>query len=48
MKEQGVKEWIERGKHDLEVAKILLAEEEYFDVVLFHCIESITLFYLRH
>ncbi len=34
MKEQVVKEWLERGKHDLEVAKILLAEEEYFDVVL--------------
>ncbi|RCV64567.1 hypothetical protein C5S53_08215 [Methanophagales archaeon] len=26
---------IERGKHDLEVAKILLAEVEYSDVVLF-------------
>jgi HEPN domain-containing protein len=36
MKEQVVKEWLERGKHDLEVAKILLAEEEYTDVVLFH------------
>jgi HEPN domain-containing protein len=28
MKEQVVKEWIERGKHDLEVAKILLAETD--------------------
>jgi len=27
MKEQVVKEWFERGKHDIEVAKILLAEE---------------------
>jgi len=36
MKRQIVKEWIERGIHDLEVAKILLDEEEYSDVILFH------------
>ncbi|MBU4076299.1 MAG: HEPN domain-containing protein [Euryarchaeota archaeon] len=41
MKEQVVKEWIERGKHDLEVAKILLAEEEYSDVVLFHIHQAV-------
>jgi HEPN domain-containing protein len=41
MKEQVVKEWFERGKHDLEVAKILLAEEEYFDVVLFHIHQAV-------
>jgi HEPN domain-containing protein len=41
MKEQIVKEWIERGKHDLEVAKILLAEEEYSDVVLFHIHQAV-------
>jgi len=41
MKEQVVKEWIERGRHDLEVAKILLAEEEYFDVVLFHIHQAV-------
>ncbi|ATZ61018.2 MAG: HEPN domain-containing protein [Methanosarcinales archaeon Met12] len=41
MKEQVVKEWIERGKHDLEVAKILLAEEGYFDVVLFHLHQAV-------
>jgi hypothetical protein len=47
MKEQIVKEWIERGKHDLEVAKILLAEEEYSDVVLFHwsSVKGLDLFY---
>jgi len=41
MKEQVVKEWIGRGKHDLEVAKILLAEEEYSDVVLFHIHQAV-------
>jgi HEPN domain-containing protein len=41
MKEQVVKEWLERGKHDLEVAKILLAEEEYTDVVLFHIHQAV-------
>ena len=41
MKKEVVKEWIERGKHDLEVAKILLAEEEYFDVVLFHVHQAV-------
>ena len=41
MKEQVVKEWLERGKHDLEVAKILLAEEEYSDVVLFHIHQAV-------
>lgn len=41
MKEQVVKEWIERGKHDLEVAKILLTEEEYSDIVLFHIHQAV-------
>lgn len=41
MKDQVVKEWIERGKHDLEVAKILLAEKEYSDVVLFHIHQAV-------
>ncbi|MEK6808967.1 MAG: HEPN domain-containing protein [Nanoarchaeota archaeon] len=41
MKKQAVKEWIERGKHDLEVAKILLAEEEYSDVVVFHVHQAV-------
>ena len=31
----------ERGKHDLEVAKILLTEEEYLDVVLFHIHQAV-------
>ena len=41
MKEEVVKEWIERGKHDLEVAKILLSEQKYFDVVLFHIHQAV-------
>lgn len=41
MKEQVVKEWIERGKNDLEVAKILLAEGEYPDMVLFHIHQAV-------
>jgi HEPN domain-containing protein len=41
MKKEVVKEWTERGKHDLEVAKILLAEEGYFDVVLFHVHQAV-------
>ncbi len=41
MKEQLVKEWIERGKHDLEVAKILFVKEEYPDVVLFHIHQAV-------
>lgn len=41
MKDQVVKEWIERGKHDLEVAKILLAEGEYPDMVLFHIHQAV-------
>ena len=34
MKEQVVKEWFERAKHDLEVSKILLDEEDYFGIAL--------------
>jgi HEPN domain-containing protein len=41
MKERVVKEWFERGKHDLEVANILLAEDEYSDVVLFHIHQAV-------
>ena len=41
MKEQVVKEWFGRGKHDLEVAKILLTEEGYFDAVLFHLHQAV-------
>lgn len=36
-----VEEWVERGNHDLEAAKLLLSEEGYFDVVLFHIHQAV-------
>ncbi len=36
MKEELVKEWFERGKHDLNVAKLLIKENVYLDVAIFH------------
>jgi len=36
MKEQVAEEWIQRGKHDLEAAKILLGHGKYLDVAVFH------------
>ena len=41
MKKQVVNEWFERGKRDLEVAKILLSDEKYSDVVLFHIHQAV-------
>ena len=41
MKKQVVDEWFERGKRDFEVAKILLSEEKYSDVVLFHIHQAV-------
>ena len=41
MKKQVIKEWIVRGEQDLEVAKILLAEEKYSDVTLFHIHQAV-------
>lgn len=41
MKKQLVDEWFERGKRDLEVAKILLSEEKYSNVVLFHIHQAV-------
>ena len=41
MKEQIIKEWFERGRHDFEVAKIVLTEEEYLDVALFHIHQAV-------
>jgi hypothetical protein len=31
-----VEEWVKRGNHDFEAAKLLFSKEDYFDVVLFH------------
>jgi len=39
-KEQIVKEWIERGKHDLDAAKIL-RDGKCFDVAVFHVHQAI-------
>lgn len=36
MKEQVVNEWVERGKRDLDVAKLLLTKHDFFDIALFH------------
>ena len=41
MKEELVKEWFERGKHDLDVAKLLIKENMYLDVALFHIHQAV-------
>ncbi len=41
MKKQIINEWFERGRADLEVAKILLAKDEYLDVAVFHIHQAV-------
>jgi len=41
MKKPIVKEWIKRGKRDLEVAKVLLTKKAYYEVILFHLQQAI-------
>jgi len=41
MKNQIVKEWVQRGTSDLEVAKLLLERNEYFGIILFHIQQAI-------
>ena len=36
-----VKEWLERGDHDLDAARILLSRESYSDIVLFHIHQAV-------
>ena len=36
-----VKEWIERGAHDLEAAQLLLDREAHADIVLFHIHQAV-------
>jgi HEPN domain-containing protein len=36
-----VKEWIERGQHDLEAARLLLDREAHADIVLFHIHQAV-------
>ena len=41
MKDEIAKEWIERGRHDLDAAKILFAEQKHFDIILFHIHQAV-------
>ena len=41
MKEELVKEWFERGNHDLDVARILIRKDLYSDVALFHIHQAV-------
>jgi len=41
MKEELVREWFERANHDLDAARILIKENVYFDVVLFHIHQAV-------
>jgi HEPN domain-containing protein len=38
---RAVEEWVKRGNHDLEAAKRLFLEEDYFDIVLFHIHQAV-------
>ena len=41
MKNKLVEEWLERGKRDLETAKVLLSCIDYFDIILFHIYQAV-------
>lgn len=41
MKNRLVEEWLERGKRDLETAKILISSVKYFDIILFHIHQAV-------
>ena len=41
MKNKLAKEWLDRGKQDLEVAQILFSKKNYFGVVLFHIHQAV-------
>jgi len=38
---KNVEEWIERGTHDLEAARLLLDQDAYSDIVLFHIHQAV-------
>jgi HEPN domain-containing protein len=38
---KSVEEWIERGEHDLEAARLLLDREAHSDIVLFHIHQAV-------
>ena len=41
MKEQLVKEWLDNGKQDLEVAKLIFSKKTYYGAVLFHLQQAV-------
>ena len=41
MKSQLVEEWVERGKRDLETAKVLISRVDYYDIILFHVHQAV-------
>ncbi|MFW9987258.1 MAG: HEPN domain-containing protein [Candidatus Odinarchaeota archaeon] len=41
MKNHLVEEWLERGKRDLETAKLLFKSSNYFDIILFHIHQAV-------
>ncbi len=41
MKNNLVEEWLERGKRDLETAKLLIKNSDFFDIILFHIHQAI-------
>ncbi len=41
MKSQLVEEWVERGKRDLETAKVLISRVDYYDIILFHIHQAV-------
>ena len=44
MKNQLVEEWLERGRRDLETAKILFSSSDYFEIILFHIHQAVEKF----
>lgn len=38
---RNVKEWVERGEHDLDAARLLLDREAHADIVLFHIHQAV-------
>ena len=41
MKNQLVEEWVDRGKRDLETAKILFSKVDFYDIILFHIHQAV-------
>jgi len=41
MKNHLIEEWLERGKRDLETAKLLIKNSDFFDIILFHIHQAV-------